>query len=577
MDFPGLQQQQRQTRAASAPEAALPYATVTYPTMPPLGTSAMPPLPHKAMKVFIPPVPTSLPVLSPNSNNNHPNGVGSSSSPANTTPSTTSPVSSVPSASSPVSPTSPQIEGGMLSPEAEAAADLQDQKAGKKRRRLTSEETRVLTGEFDKNPKPNAKLRAKLSMEIPGMTARAVQIWFQNRRQKWKMTKPKARPGSSSAGAAATIGLEERPGSSTPGKAEKSLSQSSSGSSLNNGGSTATTTPTPSAGELRPAKNYDGKRETKRPALGTGIRRYASDGALERKAGDESALLDWNPDSFWLKMAAGGGNPTSNDGDASNRDSREIEGGEGQVKAENGEASAGHRKSNSAPGASFSTRGEQVAVPELQNLSLEPSGTFFFFFFFFFPSLGRLNDFLYLFLLFFFSCLLFLGMEPLMSYAANLVAGKPFMMGGEEIRPPRGPSQAQVVNEQGRDEYFEPNPWPSVPPVPFSEQGNLNRRSGDLYPNLGVNMQMFYRAEDDPTHGLRKTRSAPNIFAIVQQQQQNGSSWPISSSITPPPEDLFWGSDLESEISEVLGRVSEDYQSDGDPGRTSFEGSKPFD
>jgi len=161
-----------------------------------------------------------------------------------------------------------------------------------------------------------------------------------------------------------------------------------------------------------------------------------------------------------------------------------------------------------------------------------------------------------------------------MSYAANLVAGKPFMMGGEEIRPPRALSQAQVIgNEPVRDVFYETNPWPA-PPAPFSEQGDLNRRSGDLYPNLGVNMQMFYRTEEDPTHGLRKTRSAPNIFALVQQQ--NGS-WPISSSITPPPEDLFWGSDLESEISEALGRISDDNQSDGDPGRASFEGSRPFD
>jgi len=232
-------------------------------------------------------VPTSLPVLSPN-----PNGVAGVTS---STPSTTSPVSSVPSASSPVSPTSPQLEGGL---EEEAVGELQDMKAGKKRRRLTSEETRVLTGEFDKNPKPNAKLRAKLSMEIPGMTARAVQIWFQNRRQKWKMTKPKARPASSSAAAAAAgmgIGLEERAGPASSGRVEKTLSQSSSGSSLNNngtGGSPSTTTPTPSATEPRPVKNYDGKRETKRPALGTGIRRYASDGALERKAAaDENALL----------------------------------------------------------------------------------------------------------------------------------------------------------------------------------------------------------------------------------------------------------------------------------------------
>jgi len=56
----------------------------------------------------------------------------------------------------------------------------------KKRRRLSGTETKLLMDSFDKNPKPNSKMRAKLAIQIPGMSERTIQIWFQNRRAKVK-------------------------------------------------------------------------------------------------------------------------------------------------------------------------------------------------------------------------------------------------------------------------------------------------------------------------------------------------------------------------------------------------------
>jgi len=56
----------------------------------------------------------------------------------------------------------------------------------KKRRRLSNQETKFLMDSFDRNPKPNSKMRAKLAIAIPGMSERTIQIWFQNRRAKVK-------------------------------------------------------------------------------------------------------------------------------------------------------------------------------------------------------------------------------------------------------------------------------------------------------------------------------------------------------------------------------------------------------
>ncbi|EFY96573.2 homeobox domain protein [Metarhizium robertsii] len=55
-----------------------------------------------------------------------------------------------------------------------------------KRFRLTHQQTRFLMSEFTKQPHPDATLRERLSREIPGLSPRQVQVWFQNRRAKMK-------------------------------------------------------------------------------------------------------------------------------------------------------------------------------------------------------------------------------------------------------------------------------------------------------------------------------------------------------------------------------------------------------
>ncbi|KAF1735330.1 Homeobox transcription factor phx1 [Beauveria bassiana] len=55
-----------------------------------------------------------------------------------------------------------------------------------KRFRLTHQQTRFLMSEFAKQPHPDAAHRERLAKEIPGLTARQVQVWFQNRRAKIK-------------------------------------------------------------------------------------------------------------------------------------------------------------------------------------------------------------------------------------------------------------------------------------------------------------------------------------------------------------------------------------------------------
>lgn len=55
----------------------------------------------------------------------------------------------------------------------------------KRRRRLGSDETKILVDAFETNPKPNASTRDSLAKKLK-MTPRAIQIWFQNRRAKMK-------------------------------------------------------------------------------------------------------------------------------------------------------------------------------------------------------------------------------------------------------------------------------------------------------------------------------------------------------------------------------------------------------
>ncbi|KAI9205211.1 uncharacterized protein BJ171DRAFT_84824 [Polychytrium aggregatum] len=55
----------------------------------------------------------------------------------------------------------------------------------KRRRRTTQDELHVLESYFESNQLPNAAMREKLAKET-GMTTRAVQVWFQNKRQSLK-------------------------------------------------------------------------------------------------------------------------------------------------------------------------------------------------------------------------------------------------------------------------------------------------------------------------------------------------------------------------------------------------------
>jgi len=66
------------------------------------------------------------------------------------------------------------------------AAEIRAQKRKMKRFRLTHNQTRFLMSEFARQAHPDAAHRERLAREIPGLTPRQVQVWFQNRRAKIK-------------------------------------------------------------------------------------------------------------------------------------------------------------------------------------------------------------------------------------------------------------------------------------------------------------------------------------------------------------------------------------------------------
>ncbi|KKZ63073.1 hypothetical protein EMCG_02574 [[Emmonsia] crescens] len=67
-----------------------------------------------------------------------------------------------------------------------AAVDRQTEKRKMKRFRLSHNQTRFLMSEFARQAHPDAAHRERLSKEIPGLSPRQVQVWFQNRRAKLK-------------------------------------------------------------------------------------------------------------------------------------------------------------------------------------------------------------------------------------------------------------------------------------------------------------------------------------------------------------------------------------------------------
>ncbi|KAK9648229.1 hypothetical protein V6Z96_006284 [Aspergillus fumigatus] len=66
------------------------------------------------------------------------------------------------------------------------SSDAKTDKKKMKRFRLTHNQTRFLMSEFTRQAHPDAAHRERLSREIPGLTPRQVQVWFQNRRAKLK-------------------------------------------------------------------------------------------------------------------------------------------------------------------------------------------------------------------------------------------------------------------------------------------------------------------------------------------------------------------------------------------------------
>ncbi|KAK7953343.1 Homeobox domain-containing protein [Apiospora saccharicola] len=81
-----------------------------------------------------------------------------------------------------------EMDDGEADPNAppQTAAERTAARRKMKRFRLTHQQTRFLMSEFAKQPHPDAAHRERLSREIPGLSPRQVQVWFQNRRAKIK-------------------------------------------------------------------------------------------------------------------------------------------------------------------------------------------------------------------------------------------------------------------------------------------------------------------------------------------------------------------------------------------------------
>ncbi|KAI4146666.1 MAG: hypothetical protein LQ341_002016 [Variospora aurantia] len=68
------------------------------------------------------------------------------------------------------------------------AAEIRAEKRKMKRFRLTHNQTRFLLSEYSRQAHPDAAQRERLSREIPGLSPRQVQVWFQNRAKLKRLT-----------------------------------------------------------------------------------------------------------------------------------------------------------------------------------------------------------------------------------------------------------------------------------------------------------------------------------------------------------------------------------------------------
>lgn len=66
-------------------------------------------------------------------------------------------------------------------PQGMSISERRQEKRKMKRFRLTHNQTRFLMSEFARQAHPDAAHRERLAREIPGLSPRQVQVWFQNR------------------------------------------------------------------------------------------------------------------------------------------------------------------------------------------------------------------------------------------------------------------------------------------------------------------------------------------------------------------------------------------------------------
>ncbi|KAL2048678.1 hypothetical protein N7G274_000590 [Stereocaulon virgatum] len=80
----------------------------------------------------------------------------------------------------------PSEEDDTMEGTEKTGAELLAEKRKMKRFRLTHAQTRYLMSEFARQSHPDSGQRERLSRDIPGLSPRQVQVWFQNRRAKLK-------------------------------------------------------------------------------------------------------------------------------------------------------------------------------------------------------------------------------------------------------------------------------------------------------------------------------------------------------------------------------------------------------